>query len=97
MCEAYGIKCEIHMSGFGNLQVLGATSEDTSEYYEKGLLAPGVDYDAPHPYLRQTCDRLDPDGYVTLPQLPGLGYDILWDYVRDNTVGPPGVPDAAAG
>jgi L-alanine-DL-glutamate epimerase-like enolase superfamily enzyme len=95
VCEAYGIKCEIHMSGFGNLQVLGATSEDTSEYYEKGLLAPGVDYDAPHPYLRQTCDRLDPDGYVTLPRLSGLGYDILWDYVRDNVVGTPGVPAAA--
>ena len=30
------------MAVFGNLQVLGATSEDTSEYYEKGLLAPGV-------------------------------------------------------
>ena len=49
--EAYGVRCEIHMSGFGNLQVLGATSEDTSEYYEKGLLAPGVDYDAIPPYL----------------------------------------------
>jgi L-alanine-DL-glutamate epimerase-like enolase superfamily enzyme len=97
VCEAYGIKCEIHMSGFGNLQVLGATSEDTSEYYEKGLLAPGVDYDAPHPYLRQTCDRLDPDGYVTVPQLPGLGYDILWNYVRANVVGSPGVPAAAVG
>ncbi|BBY39616.1 hypothetical protein MMAN_37500 [Mycobacterium mantenii] len=28
MCEAVGIRCELHMSGFGNLQVLGATSED---------------------------------------------------------------------
>jgi hypothetical protein len=56
-----------------------------------------VDYDAPHPYLRQTCDRLDPDGYVTLPRLSGLGYDILWDYVRDNVVGTPGVPAAAGG
>ena len=37
VCEAYGIRCEIHMAGWGNLQVLGATSEDTSEYYEKGL------------------------------------------------------------
>ena len=51
---------EIHMSGWGNLQVCGATPEDTSEYYEKGLLAPGLDYDAPHPYLRDTCDRIDP-------------------------------------
>jgi len=84
VCEAYGLKCEIHMAGWGNLQVLGATSEDTSEYYEKGLLAPGVDYDAPHPYLGDICDRLDPDGYVNLPTKPGLGYDIVWDYINDN-------------
>ena len=36
------MRCEIHMSGFGNLQVLGATSEDVCEYYERGLLGPGV-------------------------------------------------------
>jgi len=51
IAEAYGVRCEIHMSGFGNLQILGATSEDTCEYYERGLLAPGVTYDAPPPYL----------------------------------------------
>ena len=97
VCEAYGIRCEIHMSGFGNLQVLGATSEDTSEYYEKGLLAPGVDYDAPHPYLRRTCDPLDPDGYVTLPQGPGLGYDIVWDYIEANAAGGARIPAGIAG
>ena len=87
VCEAYGVRCEIHMGGFGNLQVCGATSEDTCEYYEKGLLAPGVDYDAPHPYL-QTCDRIDADGYVHLPDGPGLGYDIHWDYIDDNLIDP---------
>ena len=86
VCEAYGVRCEIHMAGFGNLQVLGATSEDTSEWYEKGLLAPGVDYDAPHPYLLKTCDALDPDGSITLPKAPGLGYEIVWDYIHDNTL-----------
>ena len=86
VCEAYGVKCEIHMSGFGNLQVLGSTSEDTCEYYEKGLLAPGVDYDAPLPYLAETCDALDADGYVRVPQKPGLGYQIVWDYIEANKV-----------
>jgi len=84
VCEAFGVRCEIHMAGFANLQVLGATSADTSEYYEKGLLAPDVDYDAPHPYLRQTCDRMDRDGYIKLPQTPGLGYDIVWDWIESN-------------
>ena len=76
------------MAGWGNLQVCGATPEDTSEYYEKGLLAPGVDYDAPHPYLRDACDPLDRDGYVHLPIGPGLGYQIEWDYIDDNLVDP---------
>lgn len=86
--EAFGIRCELHMAGFGNLQVLGATSEDTSEYYEKGLLAPGVDYDAVHPYLKANCDPLDDDGYVTLPSAPGLGYELVWDFIDDNLVEP---------
>jgi L-alanine-DL-glutamate epimerase-like enolase superfamily enzyme len=88
VCEAYGIRCEMHMAGWGNLQVCGATSEDTSEYYEKGLLAPGVDYDAPHPYLKSICDKLDPDGYITMPKAPGMGYEIVWDYINDNIVKP---------
>ena len=90
VCEAYGLKCEIHMAGWGNLQVCGGTSEDTSEYYEKGLLAPGVDYDAPHPYLHNICDKIDAEGYVHMPKGPGMGYEIAWDYINDNLMDPTG-------
>ena len=86
VCEAYGVRCEIHMSGIGNLHVIAATHEDTSEYYERGLLAPGVDYDATLPYLRESPDTMDSEGYVHLPQRPGLGYDIDWDYIEANRV-----------
>jgi L-alanine-DL-glutamate epimerase-like enolase superfamily enzyme len=86
VCEAYAVRCEMHMSGIANLQILGATSEDTCEFYERGLLAPGVDYDAPLPYLTEQYDVLDSDGYVALPQGPGLGYQINWDYIEANTV-----------
>ena len=88
VAEAYGMRCEIHMAGWGNLQVCGATSEDTSEYYEKGLMAPGVDLDAPLGYLKEIPDRIDEDGYVHLPTGPGMGYQIEWDYIRDNIVDP---------
>ncbi|MDB5530106.1 MAG: mandelate racemase [Devosia sp.] len=88
VAEAYGLRCEMHMAGWGNLQVIGATSEDTSEYYEKGLLAPGVDYDAPHPYLKNTCDKIDSEGYVHMPTGPGMGYEIEWDYIDDNLIDP---------
>ena len=73
MCEAFGVRLEIHMAGFGNLQVLGATSEDTCRYYERGLLAPGVDYETPEPYLAEICDPLDLDGYVRVPGASGHG------------------------
>jgi hypothetical protein len=73
-------------NSWANLQVLCATSEDTSEYYEKGLMAPGLDIDAPLGYLRQTCDRLDEDGYVTVSDRPGLGYDIIFDYIDENRI-----------
>jgi len=86
VAEAYGQRCELHVGGWANLQVLGATHEDTSEWYEKGLLAPGVDYDAPHPYLAQSCDLLDKDGCVKIPDGPGLGYDIVWEYIKDNVI-----------
>ena len=84
VCEAYGVKCEIHMSGFGNLQILASTSEDVCEYYERGLEAPGVDYETPQPYLEEICDPLDSEGYVSVPQEPGMGYKIVWDYVEEN-------------
>ena len=86
VCEAYGVKCEIHMSGFANLQILGATSEDTCEYYERGLLAPGVDYDTPQPYLEAICDPIDAQGTVAVPQEPGLGYRIRWDYIEAHRI-----------
>ena len=86
ICEAYNVRCEIHMSGFANLQVLGATSEDTCEYYERGLLAPGIDYETPPPYLEAICDPLDDEGYVRVPQEPGLGYRLNMDYVEEHRV-----------
>jgi L-alanine-DL-glutamate epimerase-like enolase superfamily enzyme len=86
ICEAYGIKCELHAGGWANLQILGATSEDVCEYYERGLEAPGLDVDAPPLYLKQSMDPMDSEGYVHLPQAPGIGYDLDWDYIRDNTI-----------
>jgi L-alanine-DL-glutamate epimerase-like enolase superfamily enzyme len=86
ICEAFGVKCEMHMSGFGNLQILGATSEDICEYYERGLEAPGVDTLTPPPYLEAICDPLNPDGTVTVPQEPGMGYRLRWDYIEENRI-----------
>ena len=86
ICEAFGMKLELHMAGFGNLQILGATSEDVCEYYERGLEGPGVDYETPQPYWEEICDPMDDEGYVRVPQEPGMGYKINWDYIEDNRI-----------
>lgn len=86
VCEAYGCRCEVHMSGIGNLHVLGSASEDTSEYYEHGLLAPGVDYERKLDYLESVLDPLDDEGYVHLSARPGLGYQIIDDYISEHRI-----------
>jgi len=84
MYEALGMKCEIHVGGFGNAQIMSATSEDTCEYYERGLLdLEMVDTHTP-PYLKASCDPMDEDGNVLLPEGPGLGYELDWDYINSH-------------
>jgi L-alanine-DL-glutamate epimerase-like enolase superfamily enzyme len=86
VCEAFGVRCEVHMSGFANLQALGSTSDDVALYYERGLLAPGVDCNDVPPYLLELCDPLDAEGYVRVPAEPGMGYRLDWDYIRAETI-----------
>ena len=85
--ESIGMQCELHVGGFGNLALLGSTSEETCEYYERGLLRPDEDYDALcPPYLLAPCDPMDAHGYVSIPQGPGLGIQFNWDYINGNLV-----------
>lgn len=85
LCEAFGVACEIHSPGAGNLHVLGAMSIP-GEYYERGLLHPFVDYEKPPAYLHEIIDPLDSDGCVQIPQKPGLGYEIDFDYIKRNAI-----------
>jgi L-alanine-DL-glutamate epimerase-like enolase superfamily enzyme len=54
-------------------------------YYERGLLHPFIDYDQPAAWLNRLDDPLDREGNVHVSDLPGLGQDVNWDYIRDNT------------
>ena len=86
VAQAFGIQCEMHGGGWANIQILGATTEATCEYFERGLLRPDFDYETPPPYLKAICDPLDGDGNVILPQAPGLGMEFDWDCINDNLV-----------
>jgi L-alanine-DL-glutamate epimerase-like enolase superfamily enzyme len=85
LAEAHGVACEIHSPGGGNLHVLGAMGIP-GKWYERGLLHPFTDYEAPAPWLNSIIDPMDRDGFVPVPQRPGLGYDISFDYINGNLV-----------
>ena len=85
LCEAHGVSLEVHGGGHGNLHALGAMGIP-GEYYERGLLHPHYDYEASRPWLASLPDTLDADGCVNIPQAPGLGLDLDWDFINANRI-----------
>jgi L-alanine-DL-glutamate epimerase-like enolase superfamily enzyme len=83
LCEAHGVALEVHGGGHGNLHALG-TMAIPGEYYERGLLHPLFDLKASQPWLQTLPDDIDDHGCVLLPQSPGLGLEIDWEYVNAN-------------
>ena len=84
LAEAFGMDCEIHGNGAGNLTLCAI--QKNGRFYERGLLHPFIDYDIPPAYLRSRADTLDADGYITMPQTPGLGDDIDFEYIDANLI-----------
>lgn len=87
LAEAFGMQCESHGNGIGNLHALCATSV-AGQFHERGLLHPFIDYETPPPWLNALPDPMDDEGFVHVSQAPGLGLDINFDYIRDNLVSP---------
>ncbi len=84
LCESFGMRCEIHGGGAANLHSLCAMKN--GEFYERGLLHPFIDYEQPAPWLNQLIDPMDENGFVHVPDRPGLGWDINWEYIEENRV-----------
>jgi L-alanine-DL-glutamate epimerase-like enolase superfamily enzyme len=82
LAEAFGMDCEVHGSGAGNLTLTAV--QKNGRWYERGLLHPFLDYDAVPEYLNARPDTMDADGFVHLSQQPGLGDDINFDYINSN-------------
>ena len=86
VCQAFGLQCELHGSGWPHMQLACAVPEATCEYYERGLLRPGLDDSLPEPYLTAIPDPMDGDGNVVLSDKPGLGFELDWDYIDENRI-----------
>lgn len=84
VAEAFGMDCEIHGPGSANLALLGAMAN--GRWYERGLLHPHLDHDRVPPHLNSIVDPMDADGFVAMPEAPGLGDDLDLDHVERHTV-----------
>ena len=84
LAECFHMSCEMHGTGAANLSV--ALAIHNTGMYERGLLHPFIDYDAPKAYQNRIDDEMDADGYVHGRDLPGLGQDLNMDYILGNLV-----------
>lgn len=88
-CEALGIDIEFHGPGPAQRQCMAAIRN--TNYYEMGLLHPKAPASHPaHLYADDYVDALDAvddKGHIPVPQGPGLGVPINWDWVEKNKTG----------
>jgi L-alanine-DL-glutamate epimerase-like enolase superfamily enzyme len=88
-CEALGIDIEFHGPGPAQRQCMAAVRN--TNYYEMGLVHPKAPPSHP-PNLyadnyEDTLDAIDGEGNVPVPQGPGLGVPINWEWVSRNRTG----------
>ena len=83
LCEAFGIPLEVHSPGPANIHLIASMSIP-GEYYEYGLIHPFLDWVTP-PFLNSMVDEFK-DGFIQVPQGDGMGWDINYDYIKDNLI-----------
>lgn len=86
--EGLGLDVEIHAPGPAHRHCMAAIRN--TNYYELGLVHPSVKTTKPPIYKDGYSDELeavDRHGYVPVPQGPGLGVELDWDYIRAHEAG----------
>lgn len=87
LAEAFGMRMEVHDGNAANMHVLCAMGIN-GRYYERGMVHPMLDHETPPPWHKTLYDPMDSDGFVHVPERPGLGEDIDFDFVREHTIRP---------
>jgi L-alanine-DL-glutamate epimerase-like enolase superfamily enzyme len=64
------------------------TSVRNTNFFELGLVHPGVKTTRPQVYLdyNDDLDGIDSEGNVRAPDGPGIGVEIDWDFIKKNEV-----------
>jgi len=84
--EGLGLDVEPHAFGSVRRQCMAAMRN--SNYYELGLVHPKFESFDPAPYASDYSDSLETigqDGCVPVPDGPGLGIELNWDYIERKT------------
>lgn len=86
LAEAHGLDVELHGGGLAHRHCMASLRN--TNYYELGLVHPKVQNNKPLVYAdkqwRDELDSVDANGCLDVPQGPGLGVPINWDYIRAN-------------
>ena len=82
LAESFHMSCEVHGTGAGNLAVAAAIPN--TNYYERGLLHPFLDYEQPEDYQNGIDDEMDIQGFVHCRDEVGLTQDLNLDYIEAN-------------
>jgi L-alanine-DL-glutamate epimerase-like enolase superfamily enzyme len=85
--EGFGLDAEVHAPGPPHRHLMAAIRN--TNYYELGLVHPKTTHTAPPIYTDYSdgLDAVDERGHVPVPDGPGLGATINWDWVEAHRVG----------
>ncbi len=85
-CESLEARLELRdigLDAYPHLQLMAATSESLIKYVEVSSLSCEPEI---HPARTTPEPTLDDQGYVSIPQAPGMGLELDWDYIYAHRV-----------
>jgi L-alanine-DL-glutamate epimerase-like enolase superfamily enzyme len=88
IAEGHGLDVEFHAPGPAQRHCIAAVRN--SNYYELALVHPDCPNTQPPVYegnYSDMIDTIDDEGYVEVPDGPGLGVDYDWDFIEQNATG----------
>jgi len=84
LAEAHGLDVELHGGGLAHRHCMASIRN--TNYYELGLVHPNVRHTKPPIYGEQRwldeLESVDANGCVDVPQGPGLGVELDWDFIH---------------